>query len=104
MSRADACCLNVETNEFGDQFAEISRNLEAMNRSMKDFNKSSSNVKSAVGAKRGSQHVVGDWLLKNRQSLSQVGQRNVNRRINTTSQPHNLLSSERTADNLLFDH
>ena len=54
MSRADACCLNVETNEFGDQFAEISRNLEAMNRSMKDFNKSSSNVKSAVGAKRGS--------------------------------------------------
>ena len=37
VSRADACCLKVDTNEFGDQFAEISRNLEAMNRSMKDF-------------------------------------------------------------------
>ena len=37
VSRADACCVKVEQNEFGDQFAEIARNIEAMNRSMRDF-------------------------------------------------------------------
>ena len=37
VSRGDACCVKVETNEFGDQFAEISRNIDAIHRSMKDF-------------------------------------------------------------------
>lgn len=37
ISRGDACCINVEQNEFGDQFAEIARNIEAMNRSAGDF-------------------------------------------------------------------
>ena len=37
VSRGDACCVKVEHNEFGDQFAEISRNIDAIHRSMKDF-------------------------------------------------------------------
>ena len=37
VSRGDACCVKVETNEFGDQFAEISRNIDAIHRSMKDI-------------------------------------------------------------------
>ena len=37
VSRGDACCVKVQENEFGDQYAEIARNIETMNRSMKDF-------------------------------------------------------------------
>jgi hypothetical protein len=52
----------VDTNEFGDQFAEISRNLEAMNRSMKDFTNSAAVApNSAIASKRNSQ-VANDWL------------------------------------------
>ena len=53
VSRGDACCVKVQQNEFGDQYAEIARNIETMNRSMKDFKPS-----------RGAQ--VGSWLNRNR--------------------------------------
>ena len=32
VSRGDACCVKIGSNEFGDQFAEIARNIESMNR------------------------------------------------------------------------
>ena len=62
-----------------------------MNRSMKEFNSSTANS----AGKRGSQ--VGDWLNKNRASISQGRNRHIN---TTTSQPNNLLSSDR--ENLLL--
>ena len=31
IARGDACCLKLEQNEFGDQFAEIARNIEQLN-------------------------------------------------------------------------
>ena len=37
VSRGDACCVKVEHNEFGDQFAEISRNIDAIHRSMNNL-------------------------------------------------------------------
>ena len=37
VSRGDACCLKIGDHEFSDQYAEIARNLEAMNRSMRDI-------------------------------------------------------------------
>jgi len=37
VSLGDACCLKVQNNEFGDQFAEIARNIEALNRRTNEF-------------------------------------------------------------------
>lgn len=33
ISRGDACCVKVQKNEFGDQYAEIARNIDMLNRS-----------------------------------------------------------------------
>jgi len=60
ISRGDQCCVKVQPNEFGDQFAEIARNIEAMNRSANEL--------TLANGKRGSQ--VGDWLKRNRNCFS----------------------------------
>ena len=65
VSRADACCVKVEANEFGDQFAEVARNIEAMNRSMHDFGGITSELKDH---QRNS--LVGNWNSTNRISVS----------------------------------
>jgi len=63
VSRADACCVKVEQNEFGDQFAEMTRNIEAMNRSMKDMN-------NGVVADRVGGDQISNWLNRNRKSVT----------------------------------
>ena len=61
VSRAQPVSVKIQKNEFGDQFAEISRNIEAMNRSMKHFKSGSIGT---VQGKRGSQ--VTEYLARNR--------------------------------------
>ena len=65
VSRGDACCVKVEHNEFGDQFAEISRNIDAIHRSMKDFGHRSSIPGSGSRALQ-----VGAFLQRKRTSAS----------------------------------
>ena len=67
VSKGDPCCLKVGSNEFGDQFAEIARNIDAMNRQAESL--------SNVNQTRGS--FVSSWLNKNRNCHSQGRQRRI---------------------------
>jgi len=66
ISRGDACCVKVEQHEFGDQFAEIARNIEAMNRSG-DFG----------SALHGHSSKISHYLQKKRNCASQGGSRRI---------------------------
>lgn len=80
VSRADACCVKVEPNEFGDQFAEMTRNIEAMNRSMKNIEGPMAELGLAA---RGAQ--VAAYLNRNRNCFSQGRSRaNVKKNSNLT--------------------
>ena len=60
ISRGDACCVRVKKNEFGDQYAEIARNIDGM-----PTRNSAKDVSSYSTSK------VSEWLHRNRNSVSQ---------------------------------
>lgn len=66
ISRGDACCVKVHKNEFGDQYAEIARNIDLLNRSTKKIPSEASK-----GGK------ISEWLSRNRNTKSQGRQRNI---------------------------
>lgn len=63
IARGDACCLKLEQNEFGDQFAEIARNIEQLNKSVNNMPRST---------ERSNANLT-QWLRRNRTSHANTG-------------------------------